>query len=366
MGGSPGTDFLRSSMSAPPKSVTDGRLIVPCVGLVRDGCVEPFLKVRPTLSSAHARWSGVALERYSTPAISIDRHQHPELFLHLVVGGTAKCEVNTGGRILRSVSRPETIFLLPQGTEDAVHWAGPIDHLVVSLHPRRLAQTLEETSHQTEIELTEHWDLVDEHISVLLNEMAADLNDGSPAGAIYGDTLATALSVYLLKRYAVQRRIPAIYKGGLPAYRLRRVLDYIANCLDTDISLSQLAAIADMSPHYFSELFKQSTGKTPHTYVLTQRIERAKQTLLDPQRSILDAGLEAGFQNHSHFSRMFRRIEGTSPSRFRADNTVTRPRFQPAERAVHTCQTEIPERPTHSSGWGFECKRMVSTVVGVK
>ena len=204
----------------------------------------------------------------------------------------------------------------------------PIDHLVVSVHPRRLAQTLEETAHETEVELTEHWNLVDGHVSTLLNEMAADLNDGSPAGAIYGDTLATALSVYLLKRYAVRRRMPVVYKGGLPAYRLKRVLDYVASSLDTTISLSQLAAIAGMSPHYFSELFKQSTGRTPHHYVLTQRIERAKQALRDPKRSVIDAGLEAGFQNHSHFSRMFRRIEGSSPSRFRAENAPTTTRVQ--------------------------------------
>jgi AraC family transcriptional regulator len=328
MGGSPSPDVLRSSiMGVPSPSPTDTRLIVPGVSLVREGCAEPFLDARPTLSSAHARWSGIALERYSTPAISIPRHEHPELFLHLVVGGTATCEVNTRGRSFRSVSRPGTIFLLPHGTEDEVHWAGPIDHLVVAVHRHRLAQALEETAHETEVELTEHWNLVDGHISVLLNEMAADLNDGSPAGAIYGETLATALSVYLLKRYAVRRRLPVVYKGGLPAYRLKRVLDYIASCLDTNLSLSQLAAIAGMSTHYFSELFKQSTGQTPHNYVLRQRIERAKQTLRDPTRSVLDAGLEAGFHNHSHFSRMFRRVEGISPSRFRVDNAHTTTRF---------------------------------------
>jgi AraC family transcriptional regulator len=97
------------------------------------------------------------------------------------------------------------------------------------------------------------------------------------------------------------------------------VLDYIAEYLETNISLSNLAAIAEMSPHYFSQLFKQSTGCSPHHYILRQRIERAKQQLRDPKCSIIDAGLEAGFQNPSHFARMFRKVEGTTPSRFRAD-----------------------------------------------
>ena len=319
MGATPPADVSQCAVGTPLQSPVDNRLIVPGVGLVRRGRVEPFLDALPTLSSARAQWSGIALESYTTPAISIHRHEHPEHFLHLVLRGTAKCEVNTNGRDLRFTSRPGTIFLLPRGTGDEVHWGGPIHHMVLAIHPRLLTQALDETAHETEVELTEHWNLIDGHISALLHEMAADLDDRSPAGAIYGDSLANAMAVYLMKRYAVLRRAPAVYKGGLPGYRLKRVLDYIADSLDTNISLAQLAAIADMSPHYFSELFRQSTGRSPHSYVLLQRIERAKQGLRDPRRSILDVGLDAGFQNPSHFARMFRKLEGSSPSRFRAD-----------------------------------------------
>jgi AraC family transcriptional regulator len=189
----------------------------------------------------------------------------------------------------------------------------------MAIHPGVLTNALDETAHETDIELTEHWDLIDPHISALLMEMTADLDDRSPAGAIYGESLANALAVYLVKRHAVRPATPVVYKGGLRGYRLKRVLDYIADGLDENISLSQLAAIAGMSPHYFSELFKQSTGRAPHKYVLLQRIERAKQQLRDPKRSVIDAGLDAGFQNASHFARMFRKLTGTTPSRFRAD-----------------------------------------------
>jgi AraC family transcriptional regulator len=319
MGESPRDDVSRPPAGAGLQSSIDTNLVIPCVGLVRSGRVEPFLDAPPALSSAHAQWNGIALERYATPAVSIHRHEHPEVFLHMVVGGTAKYEVTTKGRSFRYSSRPGTIFLLPQGTEDEVHWAGPSDHLVLAIHPRLIAQALEETAHETAVELTDHWNLIDGHISTLLHEMAADLNDRSPAGCTYGEALATALSVYLLKRYAVRRRSPAAFKGGLPGYRLKRVLDYIESNLDKNISLSELAANAGMSPHYFAELFRQSTGRSPHNYILLRRIERAKQALRNPARSILDAALDAGFQNSSHFSRMFRRIAGTSPTRFRAD-----------------------------------------------
>ena len=202
---------------------------------------------------------------------------------------------------------------------DQHHWAGPTERLVVAIHPRLLTNALDETAHRTDVELTERWDLIDEHISALLHEMAADLDDGSPAGPIYGESLATGLGVYLLKRYAVRPLTPVTYKGGLSGYRLKRVLDHIAASVEEDISLAQLSAIAGMSPHYFLELFKQSTGCTPHSYVLLQRIERAKQRLRDPACSIIDAALDAGFENPSHFARVFRRLVGRTPSQFRAE-----------------------------------------------
>lgn len=299
---------------------TFGRLAIPAVNVVREGRIEPFLDCCPTKSSAPVHWGGIALEKYTVPAVFIPRHEHPENFLHVVLSGAVKYEVNTRGRNLRFTSRPGTIFLLPRGTVDEVNWAGPTQRVIVNIRTSLLTHALEETAHQTDVELTERWNLVDRHISALLMEMMADLDDNSPAGTIYGESLANALAVYLIKRYAVRRVVPVIYKGGLTGNRLKRVLDYIAANLDENISLAQLATIAGMSPHYFSELFKLSTGRAPHNYVLMQRIERAKQQLRNPKRSIIDAGLEAGFQNPSHFARMFRKVEGTTPSTYRAEH----------------------------------------------
>jgi AraC family transcriptional regulator len=114
------------------------------------------------------------------------------------------------------------------------------------------------------------------------------------------------------------------------------VLDHIGENVATDLRLTQLAAVAGMSPHYFAEMFRQSTGRTPHRYVLSQRIERAKQSLQDPRRSVIAAGLDAGFQNASHFSRIFRKFVGTSPSKFQSEmlSSPRRAASSPASRMV--------------------------------
>jgi AraC family transcriptional regulator len=154
--------------------------------------------------------------------------------------------------------------------------------------------------------------------------MVADLDEQSPAGPMYGESLLNALSVYLLRRYAVWPVTPSVYKGGLPRHRLNRVLEYIHENLDRQLSLPQLAMVVGMSPHYFAQLFKQSTGHSPHRYLLLQRLERAKQQLRDREYSIIEVAQNTGFENPSHFARIFRHFEGTTPSRFRADSGALR------------------------------------------
>ena len=312
-----GVDYPKSFANVSPAYSRAGSVIFPGVEVIREGRVEPFLATPPKLSSTAVHWGSIALDKYAVPAVLIQRHEHPEDFLHLVLRGSVRYEVNVGGRTLRFGASPGTLFILPRGTVDEIRWEGPTHRIAVAIHPRLLTNALDEST--PDIELTEHWNLTDRHISALLVEMTADLEDGSPVGQIYGESLANALAVYLLNRYAVRRRAPTVYKRGLPGYRLRRVLDYIADHLAENLSLSELAAVAGMSPHYFSELFKQSTGRAPHNYVLLQRIKRAKQQLRDPKRSVIEAGFEAGFQNPSHFARIFRKLAGITPSRFRAD-----------------------------------------------
>ena len=159
---------------------------------------------------------------------------------------------------------------------------------------------------------------VDPRLAAILQAMRPELADGSPAGRLYGESLTTALAAYLRGRYGSGGNSSESHKGGMPARRLRKVLDYIGENLTRDLGVTELARVAGMSPHYFSELFRKSVGRPPHQYVLRQRIERAKQSLRNPTRSVLEAGLAAGFENPSHFARTFRRFVGATPKQFRA------------------------------------------------
>ena len=110
---------------------------------------------------------------------------------------------------------------------------------------------------------------------------------------------------------------PRCTRGGLPKSRLNHVREYIEHHLDGNISMTALAEVADLSLYHFAKAFKQSTGATPHQYVLARKIERAKELLSDPNRSVLEASARTGFVDQSHFTKIFRRLVGVTPTEFR-------------------------------------------------
>jgi len=106
--------------------------------------------------------------------------------------------------------------------------------------------------------------------------------------------------------------------GTLPLSRLRRVTDHIREHLDKDLTLAQLGAVVHMSPYHFARLFQRRTGLPPHRFVVRARIDHATTLLAAPELSIARISHVVGFRTPSHFSTVFRRIVGATPSEYRA------------------------------------------------
>ena len=106
-------------------------------------------------------------------------------------------------------------------------------------------------------------------------------------------------------------------KGGLPAFKVKRVQAHIQENLDGELSLDELSEVAELSKYYFSRLFKEAVGMPPYEYVLEQRVMEACRCLSETEDSITEIALQTGFSGPSHLSRVFREHMGISPSSFR-------------------------------------------------
>lgn len=107
-------------------------------------------------------------------------------------------------------------------------------------------------------------------------------------------------------------------ESGLEKYNaLKKVTNYIKENYWMELSLSDLAAMVNLSPAYFCSLFKESYGISPINYLHNVRVECAKQLLEDTNKSVTDIAFEVGYQSIHYFSRYFKNHEGISPNDFR-------------------------------------------------
>jgi AraC family transcriptional regulator len=166
-------------------------------------------------------------------------------------------------------------------------------------------------------QLRPEFNLEDGQLQHLLRALLAVAQEGSSEDALVGELLVNAVCVRLAKRFAISKMDIVPCRGGLPPARLKRVLEYIESNLDKNITLSELARVANMSLYYFAVLFRQSTSLSPHRYVLSKRVERAKELLQNPKLSVLEVSMNVGFEHQNNFARAFRRVFGVSPTEFK-------------------------------------------------
>lgn len=149
------------------------------------------------------------------------------------------------------------------------------------------------------------------------NAVTHDVRSRRPPDAGYRDSLAALPAAHVARNYVTPKSSKAALCGGLAPHKLRCVRDHVCEHLGETIRVDQLAEAVHLSPFHFARMFKQSTGQSPHLYVVMQRIERAKQLLAATDNALVDVGAEVGFRTQGHFTGVFHRYAGFTPRTFR-------------------------------------------------
>ena len=278
----------------------------------------PAVDLDPLLSSAAAGWQGLLFEQHSSGSprlVETPEYVSSKHLLRLNTGIPSSNEWFIDGRSRQTRDQAGAVSILPAGTHVSVV-ANRTSCLVLEMDPLHLQQSVNHSA-GGDIELAVKLTTPDRHIELLMTAMQAGLEAGSPAGPLYGESLGNSLGTYLVQRFGVFTPKLEEYRGGLPKPRLNRVREYIEQHLSDNISLTALAEAAGLSMYHFAKAFKQSTGATPHQYVLERKIDLAKQLLRDPNRSVLEASARTGFVDQSHFTKIFHRLVGVTPTEYR-------------------------------------------------
>lgn len=282
--------------------------------LLRDGSEHPFPGV-VTHSSAGTSWAGFPIEsrRLSQQGL-LDDFALPVGCLALCTRGRCQVTLAAGPDTQNFEFSPGKINTGRPGYEIRhLAWTGEHDAIIVHLSAPRLPLLGGSKGNTIGASLAVRTGFRDAQLQRLIMLMYADVRAGCPTGNLYGESLSLALIEYLSDRYCESELRAGADRMALSSAQLRIVHDYILANLAGDLTVVEMGALLDLSPNHFTVLFKNATGRTPHQYVLSERIAAGRRLMESGHRSMAEIALTLGFSSQSHFATSFRRATGLTP-----------------------------------------------------
>ena len=282
---------------------------------------SPLFPGSSLLSSHKAGWENLTLEHHfvrsvwETPNIRYAQHT---IVIHL--NAKTNLERKIGDRRQDYNMSVGDIAIVPANVNHCIVNKQECEGLFLALDPQFVAQIAHETVDPDSTELVPTFiqsDPLIYHLGLALkSELETDYFGSRP----YVETLTTALAAHTVKKYSTHKVKLDRYEGGLSRYSLRQAIRYINDNLhSTNLKIAEIAIVVGMSPYYFSRLFRQSMGLSPHEYLTQRRLEVAKQMLKKTNLPIVEIAADVGFNSQSHFITLFKQQVGTTPLKYRKE-----------------------------------------------
>lgn len=276
---------------------------------------ERVFRRSPQLTSLQAGWQGIYfaydfMPPGETPEV-ISTQNGIAIFTN--TGKSQVAERSLNGQFRCEQVADGNMVIVPAHTSCQSRWFDYGGVIFFSVESSVIAHAVHEVGNSDRIELLPQFATADPFVYQAAVALKSVLEQEGSASRLYGEAISNALIVHTIQHYSNRRPLLQTYENGLSHYRLRHVIEYIQAHLEQDLSLNELAAIAQMSPHYFSQLFKQSTGVTPHQFVIRARVERARELLMTRKWSIAEVARMVGFVDQSHLHRHCKRLLGVTP-----------------------------------------------------
>ncbi|QPF85803.1 helix-turn-helix transcriptional regulator [Bradyrhizobium genosp. L] len=268
------------------------------------------------VSSVIARSKPIRVEllrRTSRPRMNWHFRQ-PELSLFWFGSACSRLRARVDGRpVDYEFSEAASLALFPANTEIEGEWSvGPaFDYMVVFLDPRFVQSRLNGNIERPTIAFGH------DRLARGLVELSREAASPDNLFDLFAEGWASQALAHMARLSRSVEPSKPLSHGGLPALKLRRIEAFVRDNLGEQISLAALSDLAGLSKRHFLRAFQESTGTSPHRYVLGLRIEAAKHRLSATDESVTSIALASGFSHAQHFSSAFRQATGMSPSVFR-------------------------------------------------
>ncbi|RYX82459.1 AraC family transcriptional regulator [bacterium] len=267
-------------------------------------------------------WQGVKISYHSIPPYEFQDYVAPLYSIDVNLSSSYHLEWKKGGRYQRTQMITGALCIMPAHEPLSMRWSSNLENLVADLSPSLILSTADDLKVRGEVEIRESHGQVDAQISHICQALWAECKAGYPTGRVFGESLGVALAACLLQRHGTQATTTP--SGQLSPRKWKQVADFIEDNLEENIPLEELAQIVGLSPFYFTRCFKATIGTTPHQYIISRRVERARHLLSRPEASPTQVALQCGFSHQSHLTRHMKQLLGVTPASLIPRKTVSK------------------------------------------
>jgi AraC family transcriptional regulator len=281
-----------------------------------------FLQTRgPYIFEKFLSWPGVKVTHLRLfPGEMINQQPDKHHIIVPLAGSFEASMMTVSGHASHGKRTVGHTSIVPAGQQYFAYWKEELEDVAVHLDPDFIARSASELVQTDRVEIITACEGSDPLIHQIGLALAAEVDAGAPAGSIYAESLVNTLVAHLLRHYSNAGDRFQFQFGGLPKHKLRRVIEFIDENLERDLTLAELAEVAELSPFHFARSFKQTAGSTPIQFLMQRRIDFARRLLVESELPIVEIGLRAGFKNQSHFATLFRKITAMTPKAYRNEH----------------------------------------------
>jgi AraC family transcriptional regulator len=261
-------------------------------------------------------WAGLPFEVHPHMRKGEVAHRynpHPLLLVHVRSHGRSR--IRSGRTVFDLALAPGQVDVFCAGFHmDHGSWdCTPGEVMAVEIDPERARSYLHDDA--CTVDPATRLSVRDAVLERLFACMRSEVDSGCASGRLFAEGLSLSLLARLSACYGGDDAQPRPARK-LSSRQLQQTVDFIDAHIGADLSVAALAGQVGMSPYTFAKLFKAKVESTPHSFVLSRRIQRAE-LLLGGALSLSEIALTVGFASQSHFTEAFRRRTGRTPSRAR-------------------------------------------------
>lgn len=207
---------------------------------------------------------------------------------------------------------------IAEGHDGQWHASGPIEVSHVYLTSARLQACSDMIAGGRRVELLDRVGCADPTVASILEILSREAGANDPSSRLFVERAIDLLCIQLLRHHSTFETVRMSRpRRGLARWQVKRVTAYMRDHLDQEVGLDELAKLVRLSRFHFCTAFRLATGRTPHEWLVAQRIERARDLLAQTVLPVSEVGLAVGYVTPSSFAASFRKLVGATPTEFR-------------------------------------------------